>query len=327
MNAERRRRLEALMRAHSSVEEERLAGTHKSRLANIPFDTRRNAYNFNAFYQGNSAAIAVTRHDRFSATPPHYHNHIELNLMYGGSCTQTIGTEEVTLQPGTVVLVDTNTTHSLSRAEEDDLLINIELNWDYLKGGLLRAFPPGNLLTTFFVNALTNGAHQLNYLVFGIGGDDRLRATLDELVYEAFFPSPMHEQLLDQLFRLAMIDMLQDIDSQLILSHLNGGNRATAEALAWIDTHYLDCTLDEVAREVGMSAPYLTTLLKRATGMSFSQLVIAKRMEVAKEQVLTTDASVETIARACGYENLSFFYRKFREAHGCNPKELRTRGR
>lgn len=311
--------------SHTVVEEERLAGTHRSRLADIPFDKRRNAYNFDAFYRGNTSTIAVSKHDRFTETPPHFHSHIELNLMYSGSCRQVIGNEEVTLRPGTVVLVDTNTTHSLSRTGEDDLLINVELNRDYLMGGLLRAFPKGNLLTTFFVNALTNGANQLNYLVFSVGSDDRLRSTLDELVFEAFFPSPMHEELLDQLFRLAMIDMVQDIDSQVILAHLNGGNLATAEALAWIDAHYLDCTLEEVAREVGMSAPYLTTLLKRSTGMSFSQLVIAKRMEVAKEQILTTDASVETIARACGYENLTFFYRKFREAHGCNPRELRAR--
>lgn len=327
MNESRRKRLLDLVYSHSVIEEERLAGTHKSRLSIVPFDRRRNAYNFDVFNQGGVSSVLITKHDRFSETPLHYHSHIELNLMLSGQCRQVIGNQEVVLQPGTIVLVDTNTPHALSLAGEDDLLINVALNKDYLSRYLVGSLPPGNLLTTFIVNAVTNGSRQMNYLVFSVGENDRLRCTLDELLFETFFPSDMHDVLVEQLLQLAMIDMLQGIDSQVILQQLRGGNLAVAEALEWIDSHYVDCTLEEAARVVGMSATYLTSLLKRTVGMSFSQLVISKRMAHARERVLSSDVPIEQIAHECGYENLSFFYRKFREAHGCNPNELRGRMR
>ena len=59
--------------------------------------------------------------------------------------------------------------------------------------------------------------------------------------------------------------------------------------------------------------------------MSFSQLVIAKRMAFAHKRLLASNDTVEQMARESGYENFSFFYRKFRETYGCNPSELRRR--
>ena len=220
--------------------------------------------------------------------------------------------------------MDTNTVHSLDAAGEGDILLNIAVNKGYLADKLVSALPAGSLLTTFFVNAL-NSSRQVNYLVFNVGGEDRLQSTLAELAYEALFPSPMHAEFLDQFFRLAVMDMLKCIDAGVAFSRLSGSNTIVADALSLIDKDYRECTLEDVAGRVGVSAPYLTTLLKRNVGKSFTQLVISKRMAYAYERLLTTDVTVERVARECGYENLSFFYRKFREAYGCNPRELRRR--
>ena len=37
-----------------------------------------------------------------------------------------------------------------------------------------------------------------------------------------------------------------------------------------------------------------------------------------------TNLSAESIFHSVGYENSSFFYRKFKEAYGMSPKEYRT---
>ena len=326
MDQLRATRLDSALRAVNDIEAERLAGTRVSRLTQAPFDKARGAYVFDTLYLENRPPIAVTRHDRFSPTPPHYHYDIEFNIMYAGSLRQVIDGQEVRLSPGTISLVDTKTVHELDSADEGDILINIALSKEFLSERLVSALPANNLLTTFFVNALNSTSQQVNYLVFDTSGEKRLQATIEELIYESFFPSPnMHTEFLDQLFRLAVMDMLGCIDANVAYSRLSKSNLIVADALRIIDQQYPSCTLEGVAREVGVSAPYLTTLLKRNVGKSFIQLVTSKRMALARELLLTTDVTVEQVAHSCGYENLSFFYRKFREAHGCNPRELRMR--
>ena len=42
-------------------------------------------------------------------------------------------------------------------------------------------------------------------------------------------------------------------------------------------------------------------------------------------ELLRAGATAEAAARAVGYENMSFFYRKFRAAYGCTPATYRGR--
>ena len=39
-----------------------------------------------------------------------------------------------------------------------------------------------------------------------------------------------------------------------------------------------------------------------------------------------TNLSTETVFHSVGYENSSFFYRKFREKYGCSPGVYKKRG-
>ena len=75
-----------------------------------------------------------------------------------------------------------------------------------------------------------------------------------------------------------------------------------------------------------MTPNYLSALLKRKTGKTYLQLVQDQKLGYAADLLATGGVSVEEAAHAVGYENMSFFYRKFREAYGCAPAEYRRRG-
>ena len=71
-----------------------------------------------------------------------------------------------------------------------------------------------------------------------------------------------------------------------------------------------------------MSPNYASALLKQYVGKTYRQLVQERRLVRAVE-LLRAGATAEAAARAVGYENMSFFYRKFRAAYGCTPAKYR----
>ena len=50
-------------------------------------------------------------------------------------------------------------------------------------------------------------------------------------------------------------------------------------------------------------------------------------MNNAAQLLIHSDEPIDIIARQSGYQNLTFFYKKFKELYHCSPKEYRQRNR
>ena len=105
------------------------------------------------------------------------------------------------------------------------------------------------------------------------------------------------------------------------------GSVSVIPIIRYIEKHYRSCTQESVAERFAISPNYVTTLLKRHTGMTYIQAVQAQRLGHATSLLRHSDRTVDDIAREVGYENTTFFYRKFREAYGLAPAEYRARHR
>jgi AraC-like DNA-binding protein len=78
--------------------------------------------------------------------------------------------------------------------------------------------------------------------------------------------------------------------------------------------------LSDVAKAVGYSAAYLTNLVRCQTGQTVNRWIIERRMAAARSLLLESDLSVEQIATAVGYQNVSHFFRQFHQLYGMAPK-------
>ena len=94
--------------------------------------------------------------------------------------------------------------------------------------------------------------------------------------------------------------------------------------LKYIETHYKSGTLSDIADELKQPTYYISRLLKKHTGSNFKELLQQRKLQQAAYLLSQTQLSAETIMDAIGYDNSSYFYRKFREKYGCSPKEYRT---
>ena len=62
-------------------------------------------------------------------------------------------------------------------------------------------------------------------------------------------------------------------------------------------------------------------------GITFIEYLINKRMEKAKELLMTTDKKSFEIAYAVGYKDPHYFSYTFKKTTGMTTKEYRTRGK
>lgn len=84
-------------------------------------------------------------------------------------------------------------------------------------------------------------------------------------------------------------------------------------------------TLTQLADLVHMTPNYFCNYFKKQTGMTpFTQLNNI-RVRKASKMLRETEFSIVEIAEVCGYENVNYFIRKFKEIRGCTPAVYRKK--
>ena len=97
----------------------------------------------------------------------------------------------------------------------------------------------------------------------------------------------------------------------------------TATVLSYISDHYKNGTLSELASQMGYDVYWLSREIRRRTGKTYKELLQEKRMQQAVYLLTNSQIPVTDIIESIGYDNTSYFYRKFRERYGMSPKEYR----
>lgn len=80
---------------------------------------------------------------------------------------------------------------------------------------------------------------------------------------------------------------------------------------------------NKVASEMYLNPDYMARLLKKETGLSFSEYVGKKRMIIARLLLQTTEMPVTDISQRVGIQEISYFFRLFKKETGMTPKTYR----
>lgn len=84
-----------------------------------------------------------------------------------------------------------------------------------------------------------------------------------------------------------------------------------------------DIRLADLAEQFYLSTTYLSILIKRETGVTFSELIIRKRISLAKKLLAKTDLPIQDIMEKVGYKDYSCFIRLFKKHLNCTPYAYR----
>lgn len=96
------------------------------------------------------------------------------------------------------------------------------------------------------------------------------------------------------------------------------------EIITCLEKHYDEkISLEEISGRFGMTPPYFCTFFKRNLGRTFTQHLNFLRTERASRLLEETDRKVTDIALSVGFENTSYFIKRFRQSYGMSPEEYR----
>lgn len=119
----------------------------------------------------------------------------------------------------------------------------------------------------------------------------------------------------------------KNIQIKLEESESNSANSFIVKnALKYIQENYTKkITLAEVAEKTYVSQWYLSKLLNKHTGKSFSDILNKIRINVAKDLLKNPSMRIGNIAEEVGFVDMAHFSRVFKKFEGCSANEYRNR--
>lgn len=92
----------------------------------------------------------------------------------------------------------------------------------------------------------------------------------------------------------------------------------------YIDCNYMENkTAAALGTELGISQGYLSQLVKKETGKTYSELIQQKKLEKAKELLKYSEKTVGQIAEETGYSDYYYFTKIFKRLTNLSPTEYR----
>ena len=268
----------------------------------------------------NADGAIVSKQDRYKSVPYHSHDWLELAYMYSGSCTITFEDSSITLKEGDCVLINSFITHSNSCCNENDILINFLISRKYLNTNFFNRFSDASYISGYFIKALQNDHSVKDYLLFKSAESRRLPIFIREYLIEFYNKGIYSKDFLDSYITLIFLELTDIYKSQVKSTYKNND---IVYILRYIEENYKTCTLNETADFFHMNPNYLSGYIKKNTGKNFKQLLQEHKLNHASLLLKNTNLPITTIAAESGYDNITFFYKKFRESFNCSPAEYR----
>ncbi|MBD5458892.1 MAG: AraC family transcriptional regulator [Lachnospiraceae bacterium] len=267
--------------------------------------------------------IEIRPHTRFVHFPRHSHNYVEMVYMCSGSTTHIINDRErIMLQEGDLLFLNQNATQEILPAGENDIAVNFIILPEFFD----RAFSMierENILHDFLISVLSQDSSLSSYLHFQAKDILPVQNLLENMIWTLLHKksgtNTMNQTTMGLLFlNLSMFaDTINQDDPNQYEQNL------VFSVLKYIETHYKNGSLTEIAEEMKQPAYYISRLLKKYTYSNFKELLQQRKLQQAAYLLSQTPLTVDAVMENIGYDNSSYFYRKFREKYGCSPKRYR----
>lgn len=266
--------------------------------------------------------IQVRTHTRFVHFPKHRHNYVEMIYMCKGSTTHIVDGNRVVLEEGDLLLLNQNATQEILPAGENDIAINFIILPQFFDKAFEMIGAEDNLLRDFLVGSLCEDSRRTSYLYFHVSDVLPIQNLIENMIWSLLnsqWNKRSSNQLTMGLLLLHLINHIEKMET--------GGKAYHQEfevtVLNYVETQYRQGSLSELAEVMGYNIYWLSREIKKRTGKTYKELVQTKRMNQAAYMLTNSRVSIDEIIRMVGYDNSSYFYRKFKERFGVSPKKYR----
>lgn len=252
--------------------------------------------------------------------PYHWHPELEIITVISGEVGITIAENQYIGQKGDIFFVDVEQLHEIRGGAENLFrayvfpLDSLQFQrWDLAQGELLAPLAARELRFRTELRQDQPGCAGIRE-AFG-------------LMERAYAAKTTGYQL---MVKAALLQIIAHAAANGILEHgtarqpVDYRAQMLKDILEYLNTHFTEqIRLNDVAAKFGLSPQYFCTFFKDNLGKTMVQHINFLRVEYASHQLRETDLPVMEIALSSGFDNLSYFIKRFREVFGCTPSSYR----
>lgn len=265
--------------------------------------------------------MQIRPHTRFVHFPPHTHNFVEMVYMCAGETTHIIDGTEVHLRKGELLLLAPKAVQEILPAGENDIAVNFIILPAFFDKALEMFAGEQNRIVDFLVGCLSPDRNLVSYLHFAVADSLPIQNLLENLIWTLSHDEPNRRRIRENTMGLLMMQLANSMDS--LVGEDSDKHRFSAAVLRYVDAHYKDGTLSELAELLNMHFSAVSKRITRQFGCTFKDLLQEKRLQKAATLLTTTSLAVGDIILSVGYENTSYFFRIFKEKYGVSPTRYR----
>ena len=263
--------------------------------------------------------ITVRPHTRFVHFPEHTHDFVEIVYMCRGATTHIVNGTTVELMTGELLLLGQNALQEILPAKENDIAVNFIIRPEFFSATLPYLGDEETPLRKFIVDCLC-GENETGFLHFKVSDILPVQNLVENLLWTLISDTPNKRGINQATMGLLFMQLLNHTDR---LTVNNPQQETILQVLRYVEEHYREGSLTEIAAELHYDTAWLSREIKRRTGKNYTDLVQDKRLSQAAWLLKNTNKKVDDIAIAVGYENISYFHRLFSKRYGMSPKKVR----
>ncbi len=266
--------------------------------------------------------ITIRPHTRFVHFPLHTHDYVEVVYMCKGKTTHIINGETVTLNTGELLFLSQNARQEILPADKDDIAVNFIILPEFFDRTIIMLENEETPTKKFITECLKNKSSDTPYLHFKVADILPIQNLVENLVW-TLLNNLTNKRSINQItMGLLILQLLNHTDR---LAFKTPDEELVMNILKYIEEHYVDGSLRELAEEMHYDFAWLSREIKKKTGKTYTGLLQEKRMSQAGYLLRNTNINVDEIALQTGYENISYFHKLFYKNFGKTPREYRIK--
>ncbi|MCZ0701608.1 xylan 1,4-beta-xylosidase [Natronobacillus azotifigens] len=238
----------------------------------------------------------------------HWHKSIELLYMLEGNVDIYINDKSYKLKEEDVIVINSNELHQLHSDYAVLIAVQIELDEFNLRDNIKKMS-----FDCFTQTQPNKSFEKIKSLIANMIYTNSLN---DESTYA--YNLSLAYSLIGELMRNFKSD--RQINNVKTDKHL----KRLSNILNYIKEHYNEnLTLSQVAEREHLSAPYLSSFFDKYIGINFTTYYDKIRIEYAVNDLISSDLSIEEIARKHGFSETRSFLRAFKKEYDMLPSVYR----
>ena len=266
--------------------------------------------------------IRVYRYTNVSSVKElHIHAGYQVIYTVSGSCTLALQGSSVTTRAGDVLIVARGVPHVIRVAEGSDV-VGAMLPVGLLKRRFARMVELQSPVAAFISNSLWGDVS--GPFIHFRKRSRYLETLFDMLVNEECYPSSAERLIKDSVMMTIFSVLSTYSPAEFDASSVRiTRSEQIQKILDFIGENYRTVTLQSLAKHFHYTVPYVSKLIRSATGMTFTAILSETKFDVCRSLLLNSDLKIYQIAEVAGFQNTDHFNRIFKKRTGVTPSDYR----